>query len=95
MTIVRRLSVRKADSVWRMATQTLPSAFGKVLREQRLKSGYSQEALADAAGYDRTFIGMLERGQRQPTLETLFKIAKALDVAAATLVSRTASEWDD
>ncbi|HEY6640928.1 helix-turn-helix transcriptional regulator [Povalibacter sp.] len=76
-----------------MPTPTLQNAFGKVLREYRLKTGYSQEGLADAAGCDRTFIGMLERGQRQPTLETLFKLSQALDVAAATLVSRTAAEW--
>lgn len=75
-----------------MATPTLQAAFGKVLREQRLKAGYSQEGLADAAGCDRTFIGMLERGQRQPTLETLFKIARALEVAPAALVTRTSSE---
>lgn len=76
-----------------MSTLTLQAAFGKVLREQRLKAGYSQEGLADAAGCDRTFIGMLERGQRQPTLETLFKIAKALDVAPAGLIARTSSEY--
>lgn len=76
-----------------MATGTLPTAFGKILREYRLRAGFSQEGLADAAGCDRTFIGMLERGQRQPTLETLFKISKALDLAPATLISRTASEW--
>ena len=75
-----------------MAKISLQEAFGKVLRELRLKAGYSQEALADAAGCDRTFIGMLERGQRQPTLETLFKIANALRVAPAALVARTSSE---
>jgi transcriptional regulator with XRE-family HTH domain len=78
-----------------MATRPLQSAFGKVLREYRLKSGFSQEGLADEAGCDRTFVGMLERGQRQPTLETLFKLSKALNVAAATLVSRTAAEWKE
>lgn len=76
-----------------MGTPTLQKAFGKVLREYRLRAGFSQEGLADAAGCDRTFIGMLERGQRQPTLETLFKISSALDVAPATLVSRTTTEW--
>lgn len=92
MTIVRRPIVRKAVSVAAMATPTLQSAFGKVLREYRLKAGYSQERLSDVAGCDRTFIGMLERGQRQPTLETLFKIAKALNVAPAALIARTTSE---
>ncbi len=75
-----------------MASPTLPAAFGKVLRESRLKAGLSQEGLADLAECDRTFIGMLERGQRQPTLETLFRIAAALKVAPATLVARTSTE---
>lgn len=75
-----------------MATPSLPSSFGKVLRDYRTKAGHSQEGLADLAGCDRTFIGMLERGQRQPTLETLFKIADALGVTPAALVARTSSE---
>jgi transcriptional regulator with XRE-family HTH domain len=95
MTIVRRLSVCKMDILRVMPAKTLQLAFGAVLREYRTRAGFSQEGLADAAGYDRTFIGMLERGQRQPTLETLFKIAEALDVAASTVVARTAAEWKE
>jgi len=75
-----------------MPTKSVPASFGKVLREYRDRAGLSQEELADAAGLDRTFIGMLERGQRQPTLESLFKIADALQVAPQTLVARTAAE---
>lgn len=73
-------------------SKALPVAFGKVLRELRLKAGYSQEGLADEAGYDRTFIGMLERGQRQPTLETLFKLADSLRIAPSALIARVSSE---
>ena len=75
-----------------MENHPLHIAFGKVIRESRLKAGLSQEALADAADLDRTFIGMLERGQRQPTLETLFAIANALGIAPQTLVARTSAE---
>ena len=53
--------------------------------------GLSQESLALEADVDRTFISLLERGMRQPTLETLFKLAAVLEVAPATLVARTAS----
>ncbi|MGH8179229.1 MAG: helix-turn-helix domain-containing protein [Steroidobacter sp.] len=60
--------------------------------EYRERAGLSQENLADAAELDRTFIGLLERGQRQPTLETLFRIANALKVAPQTLIARTAAE---
>lgn len=75
-----------------MASKPLSIAFGKVLRDCRERAGLSQENLADAAELDRTYIGMLERGQRQPTLETLFRIAAALNVAPQTLVARTAAE---
>jgi transcriptional regulator with XRE-family HTH domain len=77
-----------------MPSKPLSVAFGKVLREYRERAALSQESLADAAELDRTFIGMLERGQRQPTLESLFRIAAALEVAPQTLISRTAAELE-
>jgi transcriptional regulator with XRE-family HTH domain len=64
-------------------------AFGRVLRESRTKASLSQEALALAAGIDRTYVSLLERGKRQPTLETVFRLADVLSVSAATLVART------
>jgi transcriptional regulator with XRE-family HTH domain len=75
-----------------MPVTPLSIAFGKVLREYRERSTLSQEGLADAADLDRTFIGMLERGQRQPSLDSLFKIAAALQIAPSTLVARTTTE---
>lgn len=74
-----------------MGAKTIPEAFGEVLRECRAKAGCSQEALALKAELDRTYISLLERGLRQPTLETLFKLADVLEIAPATMVSRTAS----
>jgi transcriptional regulator with XRE-family HTH domain len=63
-------------------------AFGGVLRELRLSRELSQEALAHACGLDRTFISLLERGRRQPTLATLFKFSKALSVPASRIVAK-------
>ena len=74
-----------------MASPSIPAAFGLVLRELRQRAGLSQEALADAADVDRTYISLLERGLRQPTLETLFSLSRALNVSPSTMVSRTAS----
>lgn len=71
---------------------TISSAFGHVLREARVKASMSQEALALDAGIDRTFVSMLERGKRQPTLDTLFRLAKVLGVSPATMVARTVTE---
>ncbi len=63
-------------------------AFGEVLREARVEKGLSQEALAFASELDRTYISMLERGKRQPTISVIFKLAAALGVSAAEMVGR-------
>lgn len=73
-----------------MGTKTIPVAFGEVLRECRAKAGFSQEELALKADLDRTYISLLERGLRQPTLETLFTLAGVLGIAPGTMVTRTA-----
>lgn len=57
----------------------IQQAFGNALRERRKACGLSQERLALEAGLDRTFISLLERGQRQPTLGSLFKLCASLD----------------
>ena len=54
--------------------------FGNRVREERLKKGLSQEDLASRAGVHRTYIGMVERAERNITLENIEKIANALDV---------------
>lgn len=52
--------------------------FGQRVREERLKLGLSQEQLAAAAGLHRTYIGMIERAEKNLTLENIAKIAAAL-----------------
>jgi transcriptional regulator with XRE-family HTH domain len=74
-----------------MGSTAVATAFGAVLRDCRQKAGISQEALADAASVDRTYVSLLERGLRQPTLDTLFRLSQALDISPATMVSRTAA----
>ncbi|MBW8325073.1 MAG: helix-turn-helix transcriptional regulator [Prolixibacteraceae bacterium] len=54
--------------------------FGKVLRELREKKNISQEKLAEYCELDRTYISLLERGHRQPTIIIIFKLAKALNI---------------
>ena len=53
---------------------------GRVLQTYRTRKGMSQEVLSGLAGLDRTHYSKLERGLRSPTLDTLFKLAQALDV---------------
>ena len=57
--------------------------FGKKVREKRDKLGLSQEGLAARAGVHRTYIGMIERAEKNITLENIEKIAKALKISIA------------
>lgn len=54
--------------------------FGKKVREERLKRSWSQEELAAKAGVHRTYVGMIERAEKNITLENIEKITKALGV---------------
>ena len=54
--------------------------FGKKVREVRVKRGLSQEALADIANVHRTYIGMVERAEKNITLLNIQKLAKALKI---------------
>lgn len=61
--------------------------FAENVRRERLARNLSQEALADLADVHRTYIGMLERGEKNITLGTLERIANALNVDAVSLLS--------
>lgn len=64
-------------------------AFGERLRELRQERGWtSQEAFAHHVGLDRTYISGLERGSRNPTLDVIVKVAHALAVTPAELLSK-------
>ena len=63
------------------------SAFGDVVKAARLDAGISQEALAYMADIERSYFGRMERGQSQPTLHVVLKVAAALGFEGGTLVS--------
>ena len=60
-------------------------AFGKRVAELRRNAGYSQEKFAFKCGLDRTYIGVVERGEKSPTLNTIVKIANALGISKSEL----------
>jgi transcriptional regulator with XRE-family HTH domain len=60
--------------------------FGTNLAAERKKAGISQEELAFRAGIHRTEVSLIERGLREPRLETLLKLARGLEVRPATLI---------
>ena len=63
----------------------IQTKFGAKVRKLRLAKGLSQEAFADICGLHRTYIGAIERGERNVSLENIEKIAKALGVSIASL----------
>ena len=63
--------------------------FGRVVKQLRDEYRYSQEALADRAGLNRTYLGEVERGVAVPSLATIAKIASALDLSASELIARS------
>lgn len=63
------------------------AAFGQVLRHLRLERQISQEKLALMSGLDRTFISLLERGLRQPTLKTIIQLSRSLAVSPSKMIA--------
>ena len=62
-------------------TLELSQRVGQVIRNLRLEQQLSQEDLADKCGLHRTYIGTLERGEKNMTIETALRITKALDIS--------------
>jgi len=64
-------------------------AFGLVLKQVRVEYPLSQEKLASLSNLDRTYISLMERGKRNPSLETIFALALALEVLPSELITKT------
>ncbi|PEF73149.1 transcriptional regulator [Bacillus pseudomycoides] len=64
----------------------IEQAFGIVLHRHRANLQLSQEEVAFQSGLDRTYISLLERGQRRPTINTLFSLARTLKVKPTQLI---------
>ena len=69
------------------ASLTPQAALGRALRAFREAAGLSQEQLGLDSGVQRNFISLIETGQNQPTITTLFKLAEALGVKPSKLVA--------
>ena len=63
-------------------------AFGKVIRELRIGVGLTQEQLGFEADLRRTFVSLLELGQQQPSLMTIFKLAPPLCATPSEIINR-------
>ena len=67
-------------------TANLMKSFGKAVREARVRLGLSQEALADRAALDRSYMSQIERGIKNATLNSVWRIASALGIAPSSLI---------
>lgn len=70
---------------------SLRQKFADNLKKIRLEKGLSQEALADLAGLHRTYIGSVERGERNISIDNIERIAKALGCDPNNLIKRETS----
>ena len=70
----------------------LKKDFGRVLLNARKNAGLSQEKLANMCDLERAYISRMERGLLQPTITTVFKIAKALNTTATDLIQKLEDE---
>ena len=74
-------------------TQTLKK-IGTRIREARTSQSLSQERLAELAGLSHTYIGRLERGEKQASIDTLVRVARCLDVSPLDLLTDLDTDMD-
>jgi transcriptional regulator with XRE-family HTH domain len=67
---------------------SIENLFGQILRKLRIEKGISQEDLGFKSGYHRTYISLLERGQKNPSLQTIFRLSKALEISPSEIIRR-------
>jgi transcriptional regulator with XRE-family HTH domain len=66
--------------------EKIAELFGQVIRRRREAAGLTQEDLGHSANLSRNFVGMLERGERTPTIITLRQLALALSTTMSSLI---------
>ncbi|GAK43410.1 helix-turn-helix transcriptional regulator [Paenibacillus sp. UMB7766-LJ446] len=67
--------------------QTIAEQIGSIIRKLRTEKGLTQQALADEIGSSFSFVGRVERGESNITLETIIKISSALNIEFFELMS--------
>ncbi|MCI6720169.1 MAG: helix-turn-helix transcriptional regulator [Butyricicoccus sp.] len=72
--------------------QLNPIVVGSVIAKFRIQKGITQEVLSGLADIGRTHLSAIERGERKPTLETLYRISLALDIKMSTIITEIEKE---
>jgi transcriptional regulator with XRE-family HTH domain len=68
---------------------TIEEAFGEVIKDLKKANKISQEKLAEHSKLDRSFISLIECGHKQPSLITIYQLAKAFKLSASKLLALT------
>ncbi len=72
-----------------------PKTVGEVIADIRKRKGISQEVLSGLADIGRTHLSAIERGERKPTLETLYRISGALNMKMSDIIIAIEDRLDD
>jgi transcriptional regulator with XRE-family HTH domain len=79
-----QLSARRSTSF----EPKVASVFGGIIRAERVKQAIAQDEFALFANIDRSYYGKLERGERQPSLALILRIAGGLGISASSILER-------
>ncbi len=74
---------------------TIHIEIGNRIRQLRVKKGFSQEKLAELSELNTSYIGQVERGEKNPSVDTVYRIASALDVNLPDLFKNLAPSSDN
>ncbi|MBI5606601.1 MAG: helix-turn-helix transcriptional regulator [Deltaproteobacteria bacterium] len=74
---------------------SIEELFGNILKQLRNDKNLSQESLGFESGYHRTYISLLERGKKSPSLKTIFQLAKALGIKPSEIMDRLQALYPD
>ncbi len=78
-----------------MEKEALAKKFGALIRRLRLERGYSQELFGEVCRVDRTYVGMIERGEVNVTLAMVVKLAGGLEISLVDLFVEFRRDWGD
>ena len=73
----------------------LERLFGRILQKLRTERGLSQEKLGFESNYHRTYISQLERGQKNPSLKAIFRLARVLGIRPSEMIQKIESRVEE
>lgn len=78
-----------------MHLDMLKIIIGEVIREFRLSKSLSQEKLAELSELDRTYISLIERGKRNPTLQAIFQLAYSMETSPTIIIETIQKRYEN